>query len=459
MTNTPDLQTTSATDLLAALRDKQVSATELCEASIARIEAHDAPINAVIVRDFDRARADAKAADAAIAKGEGGVLCGLPMTVKESFDLTGYPTTWGFKHDDPYIATEDAIIVQRLKAAGAVILGKTNVPPALADWQSNNPVYGRTNNPHDLTRSPGGSSGGSAAAIAAGFSALEVGTDIGGSVRIPAAFCGVFGLKTTYGILSLGGHMPPHADRHMRPPPLSVAGPLARSAQDLALAMKVIASRDPMAAGGPLAFDKPTQSRPGDFRVLIIADHPRTMADATVRAALDDIANQVEADGGKVSRSSDHLPDHGDIHRRYQKMLQTVINRRSGDARAPISSHEFMDLEDEQHLFRRRMTKLFEDFDILLTPTFGTGAFPHTTEPDWKKRSIDIDGAPTPYGDQMGWISAATFGNLPACAFPAGVDANNMPISLQAVGPHLADPTCLKFAELLARPVAPPKLG
>ncbi len=459
MTDIPDLQTSSASELREALRSKAVSASELCEASIARIEALDGPINAVIVRDFDRARADAAKADKALASGDGGLLCGVPMTVKESFDLAGYSTTWGHKLDDPYIATEDAVIVKRLKAAGGVILGKTNVPPALADWQSDNPNYGRTNNPHDLTRSPGGSSGGSAAAIASGFSALEVGTDIGGSVRIPAAFCGVFGLKTTYGILSLAGHMPPHADRFMRASPLSVAGPIGRTAPDLALAMKVIAGRDAMTPGGPLSFDEPTQKRPGDFRVLVIADHPRAKADNSVRGALDDAAQQLEGDGATVARASDLVPDLEQMHRRYQKMLQTIINRRAGSASRSIPAHEYMDLEDAQHLFRRQMAAIFEQFDIVLMPTFGTGAFPHTTEPDWKKRAIDIDGGPTPYGDQMGWISTATFGNLPACAFPVGVDRNNMPISLQAIGPHLGDMTCLKFAELLARPVAPPSLG
>lgn len=459
MNQSIDLQTTSALEMLKALRARQVSASELLEASIARIEAHDGPINAVVVRDFERARADAKKADEAIAQGEGGLLCGLPMTVKESFDLTGHPTTWGYKLDKPHIAEADAEIVQRLKASGAIIMGKTNVPPALADWQSDNPNYGRTNNPYDLTRSPGGSSGGSAAAIASGFSALEVGTDIGGSVRVPAAFCGVFGLKTTYGVLSLNGHMPPGADRFMRAAPLSVAGPIARTAEDLALAMKVIAGLNPMVPGGPLAFTSPEQTRPGDFRVLVIADHPRAKADRAVRSALEEVVAQLEEDGAKVSRKSKLLPDLGHIHRRYQKMLQTVISRRNKDGTPSISAHEYMDIEDEQHAFRRQMAAIFEDVDIILMPTFGTGSFPHAPEPDWKKREIIIDGEPTPYGDQMAWISLATFGNLPACAFPVGLDANNMPISLQAVGPHLGDPVCLTFASMMARPVAPPKIG
>ena len=196
----------SAGDLAAGLRKKTFSATEVCDASIARIERLDGEVNAVVVRDFERARADARQADVAISRGEFKALTGIPMTVKESFDLRGYPTTWGFEMHREHRAREDALAVQRLKGAGAVILGKTNVPPALADWQSENPIYGRTRNPHAQERSAGGSSGGSAASVAMGFAALEVGTDIGGSVRVPAAFCGVYGHKTSYGVIPMGGH-------------------------------------------------------------------------------------------------------------------------------------------------------------------------------------------------------------------------------------------------------------
>ena len=196
----------TAAQLAAGLKKKAFSAQELLQASIERIEALDPQINAVVVRDFERARTEARLADEALARGEQKALTGIPMTVKESFDLRGHATTWGFTFHSEHVAREDALAVQRLKAAGAVVLGKTNVPPALGDWQSANPIYGRTNNPHDVTRSPGGSSGGSAAAIAMGFSALEMGSDIGGSIRVPAAFCGVYGHKPSHGLLPMGGH-------------------------------------------------------------------------------------------------------------------------------------------------------------------------------------------------------------------------------------------------------------
>jgi len=201
-----------AREMAAALAARQVSAAELFEAAVARIEAVDGPINAVVVRDFDRAREAAKTADAALARGERGPLLGVPMTVKEAFNVAGLPTTWGLEASKDWIASEDAVVVTRLKAAGAVIVGKTNVPPHLADWQSANGVYGRTNNPHDLTRSPGGSSGGSAAALAAGMVPLEFGSDIGGSIRIPSAFCGVFGHKRAMASF-------PGADTNLPPSP------------------------------------------------------------------------------------------------------------------------------------------------------------------------------------------------------------------------------------------------
>jgi amidase len=182
----------TGSELRAALIDRTVSARELLDAAIARIEALDPKINAVVVPDFDRARTTAAEADAALARGERRPLLGLPMTVKEQFNITGLPTTWGDPKFKDWRPDSDALVVQRLKTAGAIILGKTNVPIDLADWQSYNDVYGTTNNPWDADRSPGGSSGGSAAALAAGFVPLEFGSDIGGSLRAPAHFCGVF---------------------------------------------------------------------------------------------------------------------------------------------------------------------------------------------------------------------------------------------------------------------------
>ncbi|MEZ5939453.1 MAG: amidase family protein [Hyphomonadaceae bacterium] len=454
MTASNELSFASATALTAALRKKAVSALELCDAAIARIEALDGSINAVIVRDFERARADARRADDALGRGETRPLLGVPMTVKESFDLRGYPSTWGMTENREHRAAEPALAVQRLKTAGAVVLGKTNVPPMLADWQSDNPVYGRTNNPWNLERSPGGSSGGSAAAVAMGFSALEIGTDIGGSVRVPAAFCGVYGLKSSYGVIPLTGHSAGGAV--IAPAPLSVAGPLARSAEDLALLMKVTAGPEADSPATALEFPGPRHETLSSFRVFVIDHLPTCRADSEILHALNETADRLSREGASISRASSLLPDLVAAHRMYVKMLTAVTTRRQPGGRAPISAHDYFDLLDEQLVLRRQWAEFFRHFDIILAPAFGTVAFPHAFEPDWRKRSLTIDGEPTPFGAQLGWISIATGANLPAAVAPVGLSRDGMPIALQVIAPWLGDLQAAHFAGLIGRPLPPP---
>src|SRR5271166_1331619 len=239
----------SAGELVPALAGRQVSSRELVDAAISRIEALDPKINAVVVRDFDRARTAADAADAALARGERRPLLGLPMTVKEQFTIAGLPTTWGDPIFRDWRADADCLPVQRLKAAGAVVLGMTNVPLGLRDWQSYNDIYGTTNSPWDLARTPGGSSGGAAAALAAGFVPLELGSDIGGSLRAPAHYCGVFSHKPSLDLIPLRGAGPPGTPARPSRVDLAVAGPMARGAADLALELDVLAGPDEMSEG------------------------------------------------------------------------------------------------------------------------------------------------------------------------------------------------------------------
>ncbi|WP_254602698.1 amidase family protein, partial [Sphingomonas bacterium] len=222
----------------AAVRSGATTAARGCADAIGRIEARDGPLNAVVIRDFERARATAADLDRRVAAGFDAPLLGVAMTVKEAFDVAGLPTSWGFPHARDAIATADAPAVRRLKDAGAIILGKTNVAPGLADWQSDNLVHGRTSNPHDHARTAGGSSGGSAAALAGGMVPLELGSDIGGSIRIPAHFCGVWGHKPTYGAIGADGHRFPGTDG--ADPALGVIGPMARDPDDLAAALDVL---------------------------------------------------------------------------------------------------------------------------------------------------------------------------------------------------------------------------
>ncbi|HEY2482206.1 MAG TPA: amidase family protein [Caulobacteraceae bacterium] len=443
-----DYATSTASGLVAALAARRVSALELFEAAVERIERLDGPINAVVVRDFDRARQAAKAADAAIARGERRPLLGLPMTVKEAHNVEGLPTTWGSEAFTGWIAPADSVGVARLKAAGAVILGKSNVPPFLADWQADNPVYGRTNNPHDLARSPGGSSGGGAAALATGMVPLEFGSDIGGSIRVPAAFCGVCGHKPSYNLIPQRGHTPPGLDGGGVV--LAVVGPMARSAADLELALDVLAGpEDVEAVGYRLALAPPRHARLADYRALVIDAHPSAAIADEVRAALNETVRRIEAAGAEVARASDLLPDLAAAHDLYRSMLLTAVSRGGPPPPDLMSAHEWMNALDHQVIIRRQWAKLFEAFDVVLAPTFGVVAFEHMTAP-MPERTLTIDGVVTPYFDQIAWPGIATLANLPATAIPIGATKAGLPIGAQVIGPYLEDRTGLAFARLVA---------
>lgn len=443
----PDLLDQSAGAMAEALAARRVGALELTEAAIARIEIRDKALNAVVVRDFDRAREAARAADAALAAGQSAPLLGVPMTVKESNNVAGLRTCWGTPMFGDWKATSDAVAVARLKAAGAIILGKTNVPPFLSDWQSNNPIYGRTRNPWNLDRSPGGSSGGAAAAVASGMSPLELGSDIGGSIRVPAAFCGVYGHKPSYEIVPSRGHQPPGIDG--APAPLAVVGPLARTAADLDLAMDVLAGPDGDAATGwRLVLPAPRHARLADYRVLILDQHPIAATDGEVRAALARLAADLEGAGVKVSRASPLLPDLAALHSTYGAMLNTVMTRGSPQP-APVDAHGWLGLLDAQLGLQRQWAVLAETFDVVIAPAFGRTAYPHDDEPDTARRVHIIEGAPTPYFDQLAWPGIATLLGLPATAIPLGLSADGLPIGAQVIGAALEDRTTIHVARLL----------
>jgi len=450
MTPDHDPSYDTATDLTADLVARQVSSVELTHAAIARIERLDGPINAVVVRDFDRALADAKAADAAIARGERLPLLGLPMTVKEAHNVAGLPTTWGSEAFGGWIADADSVAVARLKAAGAVVLGKTNVPPFLSDWQSANPIYGRTSNPWDLGRSPGGSSGGSAAALAAGMVPLEFGSDIGGSIRIPSVFCGVYGHKPSFDLIPQRGHAPPGLDGDGVP--LGVIGPMARSAADLELALSVLAGpTGDDAKGYRLDLPAPRHARLADYRVLVIDSHPLAALDESVAGPLRDLARRLDDLGAEVAFESEWLPDLAQVHGLYLGLLNTVMSRGAPPSPETPSAHAYMDLLDGQVMVRRRWAALFERFDVVLAPAFGTVAFPHDANPDMRGRMLTINGATTPYFGQLAWPGLATFANLPATAAPIGQTREGLPVGIQIIGGFLEDRTTIAFAGLLER--------
>jgi amidase len=476
-TGSSDLAYRNAADLVKMLAAKQISSIELTDFAIARIEALDKPINAVVVRDFDRAREAARAADASLARGERRPLLGLPITVKEAFSIAGLPTTWGNPKFRDLTPNFDSLVVTRLKAAGAVILGKTNVPFMLDDWQSYNEIYGTTNNPWDLMRTPGGSSGGAAAALAAGFVPLELGSDIGGSLRCPAHFCGVFAHKPTLDLVPLHGAGPPHVPDVPIRGGLAVAGPMARSAADLALELDAITGPDETTegVGYKLALPPARHSDLKSFRVLVVDTHPLCPTAASVQSALDQLADRLGRAGASVARASPLLPDLAEIARLHVELLTA---QRSADLPADVylrmteaaitlpadaddlgaealrgftlSHREWTRATRRRSGTQQRARELFKSFDVVLCPPMPTPAFPHDHS-NQRTRQLDIDGKRVPYLDQIVWASLATVAGLPATVAPVGRSQEGLPIGVQIIGPYLEDRTTIAFAGLIDR--------
>ncbi|MET1074420.1 MAG: amidase [Umezawaea sp.] len=466
----------TAEALTAALRAGEVTSVELTDEAIARAERDDKVVNAICVPDFDRARAAARDADRARAQGEDRPLLGVPVTVKESYNVAGLPTTWGMLQHRDYVPAEDAVQVSRLKAAGAVVLGKTNVPLGLQDIQSFNDLYGTTTNPWDRDRTSGGSSGGSAAALAIGIGALSIGSDLAGSLRTPAHFCGVYAHKPTLGLVAGRGMVAPTEPALPVDLDLAVVGPMARSARDLALLLDVMAGPDPLTSGVAhhVALPPPRHERLDDFRVLVLDEHPLLPTGAAVRAGVNRVADALVDGGARVERHSPLLPDLAEAATLYTQLLfsgsvarfpvdayEQLRTRAAGldaddrslDAarlRAMVFSHrDWMEANYRRELHRHGWRQLFVEFDAVVCPITPTPAFPHDHDPDLLGRRIDIDGARYPFFDQLVWAGLATMPGLPATAIPTGLSTEGLPVGVQLIGPMFADRTPLRLAELI----------
>lgn len=466
----------SATRLAGEIRDRRIGCRELLDFYVARAERHNPALNAIVAWQVERARERAEAADAALSRGEiWGPLHGVPMTVKESYDVAGLPTTWGNPQWKDNIAAGNAVVVERLSAAGAVLYGKTNVPYLLMDSQSFNEVYGTTNNPWDTARGPGGSSGGEAAALAAGLSALGAGSDIAGSLRNPAHYCGVYGHKPSWGLIPPRGHSVSGA---LTPTDISVVGPMARYAEDLALAMWVLAGPDTLQQPAwRVEPPPPRHRRLADFRVAVWARSPLCEIDASVTDRLAAAVAALRQAGAAVAEEENAHPpfDDAEHHRLFMLLLRAATAARLPDAEyaaqqqiaasvasddmsfratmargATLGHRDWSRANEERTKLRHAWREFFGRFDVLLTPVAATAAFPHDHNPDRDRRMIMVNGKPVNYGDQRFWAGPASLSYLPATAAPLGLSAAGLPVGMQIVGAEGEDLTTIEFARLLA---------
>lgn len=459
----------SATRLLGELRSGRLGARELLEHHLDRVDRINPAINAIVVQDRERARARADAADAAQARGESlGPLHGLPMTLKESFDWAGTPATWGIPEWKDNIARTDALAVQRLHAAGVTVFGKTNVPIRLADFQSYNAIYGTTDNPWKSGATPGGSSGGSAAALAAGLCALEIGSDIGGSIRNPAHFCGVFGHKPTWNLLPMRGH-----GAALTPTDISVIGPLARSAFDLELMMRLLALPDEIEAPA-LRWSLPGLDGPlAGLRVALWDHESICPPSADVRARVRAVAQALADQGAIVDDQARPEFSAEQSHETFEALLASAMAARIPQAdfdrmraiaeAAPESdtsalarqarwqtmrAREWGQRNETRTAMRWAWHRFFQRFDLVVSPIMPTTAFPHDHGSPGKRR-IRIDGQEHPYFCQTFWAGLAGVSLLPATVIPGGTGSDGMPIGVQLIGPACSDLKLIQVAQRL----------
>ncbi len=466
----------TAINLAAKIKSGALSATELTDYFIGRIEKFDDKLNAVVIRDFDRARDAARQADEQQARGEAlGPLHGVPMTIKESYNIEGLKTSWGIEPFKDNVATSDAIYVQKMKQAGAIFLGKTNIPVNLADFQSYNPIYGTTNNPWNLERTPGGSSGGSAAALAAGFSGLDAGSDIGGSIRNPAHFCGVFGHKPTYGVVPWQGHELPGMSKMAD---IAVVGPLARSAEDLALSMDLVCAPEPVnAPGWRIDLPRPDKQSLKDYRVAIWMNEEDFPVSQEVMDRMQMVADVLARQGATVSEVARPEIDPRNAYETYLYLLQGALsssipedqfaemkamaNQIPDEDRsigglmmkgAAMDHRQWNGLNNHRETLRLAWQSFFNSWDIVIAPIMPTAAFPHD-QSDVNTRKINIDNHQVDYFEQIFWAGLTGVSYLPSTVFPTGPSKDGLPIGLQAIGGEYFDYQCIDFSRLLAEQI------
>lgn len=442
---------------LRALRERRVSSAELLHDAFGRIDALNPVVNAVVAQDRDAALRSARESDARYSAGTAGPLEGLPVTIKDAFEVAGFAATCGVSVLADHCVERDAPAVTRLRDAGIVVIGKTNVPPFSADWQTVNDLFGRTNNPWDVTRTPGGSSGGAVAAVATGMTAFELGSDIAGSIRWPCHATGVFGHKSTWGLVDMRGHIPP-APWFDDEPDLVVAGPIARSAADLSLLMSVLARR-------PVApFAKPATT----WRLGMMTSAPGAATARAVVAGVEHAAAALTSIGARVEhvRAPFHFEDvwrsylsqlcrmhHASRAGRERRQWASRAGEFAGDDASPTAwlartatrsdAELFAELEPRAR-WLEELRPFFAEFDAVLMPAAPTLALPHDPR-GYDTRPLVVDGEERSVFEMTAWIAPATVLHLPSTTAPVML-VDGLPCGVQILGPLDGDAVTIAVA-------------
>ena len=453
--------TAPLTELVSALESREVSATELLDQHLARIEQFDGSINSVVTLAADRAHAEAAAVDHARASGqELGPLAGVPITIKDAIATEGIRSTGGATELADHVPSTDASVVSKVRDAGAIVFAKTNLPRWSGDFQSYNDIFGTTNNPWDIERTPGGSSGGAAAAVAMGFTGFEIGTDIGGSVRVPASFCGIYGHKPSFGVIPTYGYLD-HPIHHRNVADVNVFGPLARSIEDLTLLFELLAGpNDEDAQGWRLELPPPRAANLSDFRVAAWLDDDFCQVDPEVLSVLSIAVDELEKAGARIDR--ERRPDLNAAEESLRGLrligAATDVSDTEEEHAADIANgravpHRNWDvLSRERGATRQRWAEFFTDVDILLCPVTPVPAFRHVHSKEgsnWTHSTL-ADHGDRHYSEMVGWTALIGSAYLPATVPPVGRTSQGLPVGIQVVAPYLNDRTCLEFARLMA---------
>ena len=433
-----------------AIRDRKISSRELLDEYLSRIERINPGLNAVVTLDSGPASEAARRADEKTASDEVelGPLHGLPVTIKDAIETAGIRSTGGARELSNHVPTTDAPAVARLKSAGAIVFGKTNAPRWSGDLQTFNDLFGTTNNPWDHARTPGGSSGGAAASVAAGLTSFELGTDIGGSVRIPSHFCGVFGHKPSFGIVPQRGYLD-RVGGGLIDADINVFGPMARSAEDLASLLDVL--------GGPTGEDgkawrlRLPPARHDDIRdcrIGVWVEDPAGEVDAEVGDRLGAAVEALAKAGAQVSDSRPPIPL-SEAVALFNSLITPAISvstdKRTGDAISG-THRAWLDNHQSRTQMRSVWSDWFEEFDVLLCPVTPMAAFPHDQSGTIVDRTLIINGRPRSHIDTLTWTGLVGVAYLPSTVAPVGFTPGGLPVGIQVVGPYLEDRTPLFVA-------------